>query len=164
MKYFVHLKDNVVFAAHQSENEVDVDGDNIYEVPENGELYLNKKYDNGKYVDAPVIKYATIDSNGTVVAINTTLFSSEVGDNPIITNDDVKILWTWDGNEFHEPEIVEPLDVIWVDSEPVTTSRLAPALTQEQLEEIAAKVPLQIEQPIVPEEIINPVPEDPIED
>lgn len=135
MKYFVHLKDDVVFAFHQSETEIDVEGDNIIQVDGDGEQYLNKKYSNGSFVDAPVIRYAIIDSNNTVVGIKTTVFASEVGNNIVIDNDDVEVLWTWDGTQFNEPEYVGPLPTIWVDSQQITTSELAPAVTAEEMQE-----------------------------
>jgi hypothetical protein len=103
MKYFVQLKDDVVFAYHSSSTEVDIPGDNIIEVESDGEKYLNKKYENGTFVDAPTIKYATLE-NDTVVTINKTLFSSEVS-GPIV-DDTVKIMATWDGTNFTNPSIV----------------------------------------------------------
>jgi hypothetical protein len=121
MKYFVHLKDDVVFAFHQSETEIDVEGDNIIEVDHNGEDYLNKKYTNNTFIDAPIIRYATLDSNNTVVGINTTLFLSEVQNKIIINDNDVDILWTWDGEKFNEPETVNPIEPIWVDSQQVAS-------------------------------------------
>ena len=105
MKYFVQLKDDVVFAYHSSSTEVDIPGDNIIEVESDGEKYLNKKYENGNFVDAPLIKYATLEDNA-VVSINKTLYSSEVS-GPIV-DDTVKIMATWDGTSFTNPEVVVP--------------------------------------------------------
>ena len=113
MKHYVQLKDGVVFAAHQSSSDVDDSGPNVWAVDEDGSDKVGKLYDNGNFSDAPVIKYATLDeSNGnTVVGINSTLFSSEV-DGPVITDDAVKVLWTWNGTEFIAPTIVEPVEII----------------------------------------------------
>ena len=108
MKHFVQLKDDVVFAYHSSSTEVDIPGDNIIEVESDGEKYLNKKYENGNFVDATIIKYATLEGN-TVVSINKTLFSSEVS-GPIV-DDNVKIMATWDGTNFSNPEVVAPVSV-----------------------------------------------------
>jgi hypothetical protein len=107
MKYFVQLKDDVVFAYHSSSTEVDIPGDNIIEVESDGEKYLNKKYENGNFVDAPLIKYAVLENN-TVVSINKTLYSSEI-DGPIV-DDTVKIMATWNGSTFTNPVEVAPVE------------------------------------------------------
>jgi hypothetical protein len=107
MKHFVQLKDNVVFAYHSSSTEVDIPGDNIIEVESDGEQYLNKKYENGNFVDATIIKYATLEDN-TVVTINKTLFSSEVS-GPIV-DDTVRIMATWDGTTFTNPGTVSSVE------------------------------------------------------
>lgn len=112
MKHFVQLKDDVVFAYHSSSTEVDIPGDNIIEVESDGEKYLNKKYENGNFVDATIIKYAALEGN-TVVSINKTLFSSEVS-GPIV-DDTVKIMATWDGANFSNPEVVTPAPVVPVE-------------------------------------------------
>ena len=113
MKHYVQLKDGVVFAAHQSSSDVDDSGPNVWAVDEDGSDKVGKLYDNGNFSDAPVIKYATLDeSNGnTVVGIKSTVFSSEVV-GPVITDDAVKVLWTWNGTEFIAPTIVEPVEII----------------------------------------------------
>ena len=147
MKYFVQLKDNVVFACHQSETEVDVEGDNTYEVFEEGEHFLGKKYDNGNFIEAPVIRYAILDSNNTVIMVKSTVFSSDIGDNKII-EDNVDLFWTWNGSEFIAPEGVDPLGTIFVDSQRVTTSDEIPALTQSELDAMRAYTPAEIENPI----------------
>jgi hypothetical protein len=107
MKYFVQLKDDVVFAYHSSSTEVDIPGDNIIEVESDGEKNLNKKYENGNFVDAPLIKYAVLENN-TVVSINKTLYSSEI-DGPIV-DDTVKIMATWNGSTFTNPVEVAPVE------------------------------------------------------
>lgn len=113
MKYFVQLKDDVVFNFHASSTEVDIPGDNIIEVSENGEEYLNKKYVDGQFIDAPVIKYAVL-SGATVQRIESTIFSSAVN-GPIITSDDVAPLWSWDGSNFVAPISYEPVEIIVAD-------------------------------------------------
>jgi hypothetical protein len=139
MKYFAHLKDNVVFAYHQSETEVDIPGDNIIEVDENVDSYIGKKYQNGQFIDAPVIKYAILDSENTIISIESTKFSSDAGDNHIITDPSVKVLWKWNGSTFISPNFVEPIDVITVGSTRVTTSEAMPALTTAQIETIESE-------------------------
>jgi hypothetical protein len=133
MKNFVHLKDDVVFAYHTSDTDVDIPGDNIIEVPSNGESYLLKKYINGEFVDAPEIKYAVLDGD-TVVSIERTYFSSDAK-GPIISNEDVKILWKWNGSSFVSPETPAVYDTIIFDSVPVTTGTVIKAVTEEEYAE-----------------------------
>jgi hypothetical protein len=136
MKYFVQLKDDVVFAYHQSSTEVDIPGDNIIEVAQEGFNYLGKKYVNGDFVDAPLIKYAIVDedNDNTVISIEKTIFASDVK-GPIITDQNVKVLWKWNGSDFVSPSAVLALPTITVGGNQVTTSELAPARTDEQFEE-----------------------------
>jgi hypothetical protein len=106
MRHFVQLKDDVVFSFHSSSTEVDIPGDNIIQVEEDGEKYMGKKYENGNFVDAPTIKYAILENN-VVVGFKTTTFSSEV-DGPIV-DADVKIMATWNGSSFTNPEPIAPI-------------------------------------------------------
>ena len=107
MKHYIQLKDGVVFAAHSSLSNVDDSGPNVWEVEADGGDKLGKLYNDGQFSDAPVIKYATVDSNGTVLFINETVYSSQVT-GPIITSNDVAVFWTWDGTSFTNPWAVEP--------------------------------------------------------
>jgi hypothetical protein len=136
MKYFVQLKDDIVFAYHQSSTEVDIPGDNIIEVAQEGFNHLGKKYVNGDFVDAPLIKYAILDeeNDNTVISIEKTIFSSEVR-GPIIIDENVKVLWKWNGSDFVSPSVVSTLPTITVGGNQVTTSELAPARTDEQFEQ-----------------------------
>jgi hypothetical protein len=135
MKHFVQLKDEVVFAYHSSSTEVDIPGDNIIEVDQDGEALLNKKYVNGSFVDAPVIKYATLDSNNTVVALNETVFSSDVPSSAKIADDSVKILSVWNVTYFDAPGSVAEVATINFGVVKVTTSEEIPAMTLEQYQE-----------------------------
>lgn len=132
MKYFVHLKDDVVFAWHQSETDVDVPGDNIVEVPSEPESYLTKKYVNGQFLDPQQIKYAKLDSSNTVVGIEKTFFSSDIKDGIIINNDEVQILWKWNGSSFESPNGVQPVALV------VAEEVVAPAVP-ESLEDTQAR-------------------------
>jgi hypothetical protein len=125
MKHYVQLKDGVVFASHSSQNDVDDSGPNVWLVDQDASDKLGKLYDNGNFSDAPIIKYAVLD-NDTVIQIKETLFSSEVT-GPIITNNDVKVLWTWNGSEFVSPNVIAPVEVI------VATQEFAPVEIQEQV-------------------------------
>jgi hypothetical protein len=106
MKHYVQLKDGVVFAAHSSPSNVDDSGPNVWEVETDASDKLGKLYSNGQFSDAPVIKYATVDSSGTVLFINETKYSSQVT-GPVITSDNVKVFWTWDGANFIDPQAIE---------------------------------------------------------
>jgi hypothetical protein len=110
MKYYVQLKDGVVFAAHESSNDVDDSGPNVWSVDEDGSDKIGKLYNNGNFSDAPLIKYATLDSNSNVVEIKETVYSSEVS-GPIIDNDQVTFLWKWDGQNFLSPAYVAPVEI-----------------------------------------------------
>jgi hypothetical protein len=112
MRHYVQLKDGVVFAAHQSTSEVDDSGPNVWPVDEDGSDKVGKLYDNGNFSDAPLIKYAILDEDGTVISIEKTVYSSEVGDNLVISNPDVKVLWKWNGSDFIAPAVVEPVEVV----------------------------------------------------
>ena len=124
MKYFVQLKDDVVFAYHSCSTEVDIPGDNIIEVESDGEKYLNKKYENGNFVDAPTIKYAVLEGD-KVVQINHTVFLSEAT-GPVISSNDVKVMSTWDGTEFHNTEAVSSVPVSTVEVVLATIEPIAP--------------------------------------
>jgi hypothetical protein len=161
MKYFVQLKDDIVFAYHQSSTEVDIPGDNIIEVQEEGYNYLKKKYVNGEFIDAPLIKYAILDSynDNTVISIESTIFSSDVK-GPIINSNDVKVLWKWNGSEFISPEGVAAIPYIDVNGVKVTTSDIAPAQTAEALqaekEKTEAIAQAHLESQSAPAEIFIP--------
>jgi hypothetical protein len=102
MKSYAQLKEGIVFSVHTSPDDVDDSGPDVWLIQtEDAESVLGKKYEDGLYVDAPKIKYATIDSE-KVVAINETVYSSEVN-GPIITSDEIDIFWTFDGTNFHAP-------------------------------------------------------------
>jgi hypothetical protein len=161
MKYFVQLKDDIVFAYHQSSTEVDIPGDNIIEVQEEGYNYLKKKYVNGEFIDAPLIKYAVLDTfnDNTVISIESTIFASDVK-GPVVNDDNVKVLWKWNGSEFVAPNTVASLPEITVGNTKVTTSDVAPALTAEQLqaekEKADAIAQEHIDQMSAPQEIFVP--------
>jgi len=158
MKYFVHLRDDIVFAHHSSSTEVDIPGDNIIEVPSDGSTYLLKKYVNGDFIDAPEIKYAILDEN-TVVGIEKTVFSSDVK-GPIITNPAVKVLWTWNGSEFSDIQKPVAYDTIIFDGKEITTSVSMPAMTDEQYANIlATQAQAEAERLFIQDQMENPTTE-----
>lgn len=119
MKHYVNLKDDIAFAYHQSSNIVDTEDDNIIEVDENGSQLLGKKYIDGNFIEAPKIKYAILDSNNVVIGIKETVYSSEVC-GPVINDNTVQILATWDGTSFINPTPVVPVEPVIVIPEPIS--------------------------------------------
>jgi hypothetical protein len=112
MKKYIQLKDGVVYAEHESANPVDTSAENVIEVEQGSESYLLKRYVDGQFLDPQKIKWAVLDSanDDTVISIESTNFSSEV-DGPIITDENVKVLWKWNGTEFIAPVTVMPVEI-----------------------------------------------------
>jgi hypothetical protein len=141
MKYFVHLKDDVVFAFHESSTEVDIPGDNIIEVDHDGRDFLKKKYVNGSFIDAPEIKYVKLDSSNTVISVEKTVFASDVKDGwEIVDNLDVDVLWKKVGNSFVAPTTIKPIDTETVGDVVKTISDSIPSVSEEEL---AARIAAQ---------------------
>lgn len=101
MYNYIQLKDGIAFSYLNTPSEIEK-SDNIIEVDANSDHFIGMKYDNGSFIKAPIIKYAILENN-VVIAIKTTIFSSDIKDNKIITNDDVQALWIWDGSQFIPP-------------------------------------------------------------
>jgi hypothetical protein len=98
MKTFIQLKDGIGFAF--IDTPTDTDG---IEVPfGTGESYLKKELIDNEWVDAPIIRYASLSPDGRIVEILSTVFSSVVGENPIIP-EGLDLLSTWDGTSWVAP-------------------------------------------------------------
>jgi len=101
MRTFVQLKDGVGFAVVNTEKEtagIEVEFGT-------GEQYLKKTYNNGQWEPAPLIWFAELNYDGSIIEICKTYFISEVGDAPILT-----------------PEIKQHfkyVDGVWIDPSPV---------------------------------------------
>ena len=102
MKHYVQLKDGVVFNYHQSPDDLDDSGPNIWEVEEESSDKLGMSYnpDTKVFSEAEVIRYAILNEENIIVLINETKYSSDAKDNIIITNPEVNVLWQWDGERF----------------------------------------------------------------
>jgi hypothetical protein len=98
MKTFIQLKDGIGFAYVTTNGETD----GIEITGENPDYFINKKYENEEWVDAPVIWYAIVNSKGKIVEIKNTVFPSIVGSNPII-DEDINPESIWNGSEFVLP-------------------------------------------------------------
>lgn len=101
MKHYIQLKDGIVFAYLHTPNEV-ATSESIIEIGPEGDSVVGKKYENGSFIDAPIIKYAILDENNMVVDIKNTIFYSEVGINKVIDSDTVRKNWYWNGASFVE--------------------------------------------------------------
>jgi hypothetical protein len=129
MGKYVQLKDGVVFAEHESANPVDTSAAHVIEVEEGSESYLLKRYVDGQFLDPQKIKWAVLDStnDNTVISIESTSFSSEV-DGPVVTDENVKVLWKWNGTEFIAPVTVTPVAVV-----PVVVLEQVDGLSDEEI-------------------------------
>ena len=102
MRTFVQLKDGVGFAAVNTPESVD----GIEVEAGSGDQYLKKVYNDGEWSDAPLIWFAEIGYDGSIIEIKKTYFSSEVGSNPILTPD-IKPDAKWLDGKWENPGLVE---------------------------------------------------------
>jgi hypothetical protein len=99
MRTFIQFKDDVAFTTVQTIGEAE----GIEVFSDNPEQFLKKKYIDGMWVDAPLIRYAILDDTNTIVQIEKTYFPSLVGDNIIIDDPSIKVNDVWNGVNF-EPQ------------------------------------------------------------
>lgn len=111
MRTFVQLKDGVGFAVVNTPNETA----GIEVELGTGEQYLNKFYDNNKWTDAPLIWFAEIGHDGSILEFKKTYFVSEIGNAPILTPD-VKPSAKWLNGAWVNPPVVELFADPMVDS------------------------------------------------
>jgi hypothetical protein len=100
MKTFIQLKDGIGFACVTTPGETT----GIEVNSENPDFFINKKYENGEWVEAPIILYAIVNSKGKITEIKNTVFPSIVGNNPII-DEDINPESIWDGSQWVLPTI-----------------------------------------------------------
>jgi hypothetical protein len=120
MRTFIQFKDDVAFSTVQTPGETE--GVEVF--TDNPEQFLKKKYIDGSWVDAPLIRYAILDETNTIVQIEKTYFPSLVGDNIIINDPSVKVNDVWNGMNF------EP-GVKYVESIRITEEPVVQEITQE---------------------------------
>ena len=82
MRTFVQLKDSVGWASINTTEEIP---DSIEVEFGTGDFYINKKYENGTWNNADLIKYAVVNQDGEITEIKETYFTTEVS-GPKITN------------------------------------------------------------------------------
>lgn len=112
MRTFIQLKDGIGWASVNTTSEIE----GAIEVDSGtGDFYIKKKYDNGVWSDAELIKFAEINEDGDIVEIKRTYFSSEV-DGPIMDSD-TKPNYKWIDGAWVEPVIyVEPAPQAMIES------------------------------------------------
>lgn len=104
MRTFIQLKDNVGWAVVNSSNEV---AGSIEVESGNGDFYLKKLYNDGSWSDAPLIRFAEIDDDGSIVEIKKTYYTSEVA-GPILDSE-TKGSSKWINNQWEHAVPVEPV-------------------------------------------------------
>lgn len=104
MKTFIQLKDGVGFAVVNTAGETD----GIEVDFGTGEQYLKKTYNNGEWQDAPLLWFAEINNDGSIIEIRKTYFSSDIGDNPILTPD-ISPNAKWINGKWINPVFIEPV-------------------------------------------------------
>ena len=95
---WVQLKDGVAFACVESPGFVE--GAILLDDSTSWDDVKAKKYENGLWVEAPLIYFVTQLIDGVVCQINSTVFSSDVTGDIITT--DVKVGWIKNENNFYE--------------------------------------------------------------
>lgn len=93
MRTFIQLVDNIGYAVIRTQGEVDhtTTPENITAVEvfsDNPDQFLKMKYEGpNSWTPAPVIVYADVDANGEILELRRTVWASEVGSNPVYTNE-----------------------------------------------------------------------------
>ena len=98
MRTFIQLKDNIGWAFVNTTESIP---GGIEVEFGTGESYLKKKYENGSWTDAELIKYAEINEEGTIIEVKRTHYASEVS-GPIMTPE-VKLDFQWKNDSWVEP-------------------------------------------------------------
>ena len=75
MRTFIQLKDNIGWASVNTNGEIQ---GSIEVEAGTGDSYIGKKYVNGSWSDTELIKYAIVDTEGTVIEVKQTYYPSEV--------------------------------------------------------------------------------------
>jgi hypothetical protein len=101
MKTFIQLKDGIGFAFIDTPS----DTDGIEVTFGTGESYIKKQLINDEWVEAPIIKYATLSEDGRITEVLSTVFTSIVGNNPVIP-EGLDLASTWNGTAWVLPEVV----------------------------------------------------------
>jgi hypothetical protein len=85
MRTFIQLKDGIGWASVNTTGEVE----GAIEVESGtGDFYIKKKYEDGVWLEADIIKFAEISEDGSILEVKRTYYPSDV--NGIIMNEDTK--------------------------------------------------------------------------
>jgi hypothetical protein len=101
MRTFVQLKDGIGWASVNTTGEIEGAIEVEYGT---GDFYIKKKYEDGVWSEADIIKFAEINEDGSIVEIRRTYFSSEVN-GPIMTPE-IKNTYKWIDNSWVNPELI----------------------------------------------------------
>jgi hypothetical protein len=75
MRTFVQLKDGIGWASVNTNGEVEGSIEVEYGT---GDFYIGKKYENNSWLNADLIRYSIVDTDGNVLEVKQTYYSSEV--------------------------------------------------------------------------------------
>jgi len=81
MRTFIQLKDGIGWASVNTPEEIEGAIEVEYGT---GDFYVKKKYENGVWSEAPILKFAEIGDDGVILEIRRSYFPSDVS-GPIIT-------------------------------------------------------------------------------
>jgi hypothetical protein len=103
MRTFIQLKDEIGWASINTTGEIE----GAIEVESGtGDFYIKKKYKDGVWLEANIIKFAEINEDGSIIEIHRTYFSSEV--NGPIMELDTKNSSRWVDGKWVDLPFAEP--------------------------------------------------------
>jgi hypothetical protein len=116
MRTFIQVRDNVGFAVIHTTGELDhtvtPDHTTAIEVfTSDADQFLKKKYDptTQTWSDAPILRYAEINSAGEIIEIKRTVFEHEVDKDTKLMDDHVTAAYVWKDGQWLSPlEVVVP--------------------------------------------------------
>jgi hypothetical protein len=104
MRTFIQLKDGIGWASVNTTGEVE---GSIEVESGTGDFYIKKKYEDGVWSEANIIKFAEINEDGSIIEIRRTYFLSEV--NGPIMNLDTKNSSKWVNGQWVNQPFLEPV-------------------------------------------------------
>lgn len=130
MRTFIQLRNGVGYAtivtpANEPDHTVTPDHTTAVEVfTENPEQFLKMQYnaETKTWSEAPVIRYAQINSYGDIVEINYTVFEHEIDHDTKLMNDDTTTLHKWIDGEWVAPIIHVASTIVAEEEQPMIQS------------------------------------------
>jgi hypothetical protein len=123
MRTFIQLKDGVGWASVNTDGEVE--GSIEVEVG-TGDFYIKKKYLDGVWSDADIIRFAEINEDGEIIEIKHTYYSSEA--NNMIMDSNTKGSSRWINGAWVHAEVVTPAPETVAAPETVEIEPMPPVL------------------------------------